>query len=258
MKTLTQRHVLVLTATALLLSACGKDAQPKAALDTDKAKFSYAIGTKLGEKMATTKDEIDLVALKAGLEDSFSGKPLQLQPAALNAAITKGMQDIAKQQQSNEEQMAKKNLDAGAAFLAANGKKAGVKTTASGLQYTVQKEGNGTHPTDKDVVTINYRGTLLDGTEFDSSYARHEPATFPVTGVIPGFSEGIKLMSPGAKYTLYIPSNLAYGPSGAGPKVQPNSTLTFEVEMISAQSAEAAAKAAAAKPAAAASQPAAH
>jgi FKBP-type peptidyl-prolyl cis-trans isomerase len=126
-------------------------------------------------------------------------------------------------------------LAAGSKFLDDNSKKPGVKTTASGLQYMVLREGTGSHPTATDNVTVNYRGTLIDGTEFDSSYARNQPASFPLNGVIPGWTEGLQLMTPGAKYRFFIPSQLAYGDQGAGPasKVGPNATLIFDVELLS-------------------------
>ena len=130
---------------------------------------------------------------------------------------------------------AEKNQKEGAAFLAANAKKAGVKTTPSGLQYLVIKEGAGKKPAATDAVTVHYRGTLLDGTEFDSSIKRGQPATFPLNQVIKGWTEGVQLMKEGAKYRFFIPSEQAYGPRGAGASIGPNATLIFEVELISVQ-----------------------
>jgi FKBP-type peptidyl-prolyl cis-trans isomerase FkpA len=235
-----QKKLLVLTtlSATVFLAACG---QPKSvSLDTDNAKFSYAVGTKMGEQMSKNKNHIDLNALKAGIDDAFASKPEKMDDAAKNAIFAKVMQEMTKEQTEEAAQSATKNKTAGAAFLTENAKKAGVKVTASGLQYVVEKEGTGAHPTSNDSVTLNYRGTLTDGTEFDSSYARHEPATFPVSGVIPGFAEGIQLMTPGSKYKFFIPSALAYGETGAGPKVGPDSTLIFEVELISVNPASAA------------------
>ena len=134
-----------------------------------------------------------------------------------------------------------KNTAAGEKFLAENKKKDGVKTTASGLQYKVLKEGSGAAPKETDTVVTNYRGTLIDGTEFDSSYKRGQPAVFPVNRVIKGWTEALQLMKPGSKYQLFIPASLAYGERGAGQEIGPNSTLIFEVELISIKSAEAAA-----------------
>jgi FKBP-type peptidyl-prolyl cis-trans isomerase FklB len=125
------------------------------------------------------------------------------------------------------------NKQAGEAFLAKNKGEKGVKTTASGLQYKVVTTGKGKQPTAEDTVTVNYRGTLIDGTEFDSSYKRNEPATFPVKGVIAGWTEALPLMKEGSKWMLYIPANLAYGERGAGNMIGPNSTLVFEVELLS-------------------------
>ncbi len=234
-----QKNILVLTtlSATILLAACG--GHKNVSLDTDNAKFSYAVGTKMGEQMAKNKNHVDADALKAGIDDAFDGKPEKMDEAAKNAIFAKMMQVMSQEQQATAQQAAGKNKAAGAAFLADNAKKAGVKVTASGLQYLVEKEGTGAHPAASDMVTVNYRGTLIDGTEFDSSYARHEPATFPVSGVIPGFSEGIKLMTPGSKYKFFIPSSLAYGEAGAGPKVGPDSTLVFDVELISASPAAA-------------------
>jgi FKBP-type peptidyl-prolyl cis-trans isomerase FkpA len=226
------KKILVLTtlSATILLAACG---QPKnVSLDTENAKFSYAVGTKMGEQMSKNKSHIDLDALKAGIDDAFAGKTGKMDEAAKNAIFAKVMQEMTKEQAAEAQQAATKNKTAGATFLADNAKKAGVKVTASGLQYMVEKEGTGAHATSSDSVTLNYRGTLIDGTEFDSSYARHEPATFPVNGVISGFAEGIQLMTPGSKYKFFIPSSLAYGETGAGPKVGPDSTLIFEVELM--------------------------
>jgi len=228
-----QKKILVLTtlSATILLAACG-NGQKNVSLDTDNAKFSYAVGTKMGEQMLKNKNHVDIDALKAGIDDSFGAKPQKMDDAAKNAIFAKVMQAMTQEQTAEAQQSATKNKAAGAAFLADNAKKAGVKVTPSGLQYIVEKEGTGAHATSNDTVTLNYRGTLTDGTEFDSSYARHEPATFPVTGVIPGFAEGIQLMTPGSKYKFFIPSSLAYGEAGAGPKVGPDSTLIFEVELL--------------------------
>jgi len=133
------------------------------------------------------------------------------------------------------ESPAEKNMKQGTAFLAANAKKPGVKTTPSGLQYLVLKQGTGNKPAATDEVTVHYLGTLIDGTEFDSSYKRGEPARFPLNRVIPGWTEGVQLMKEGAKYKFFIPSGLAYGPRGAGGIISPNATLIFEVELLSVQ-----------------------
>jgi FKBP-type peptidyl-prolyl cis-trans isomerase FklB len=145
------------------------------------------------------------------------------------------MMAFQKEVMAKQAEVAKKNKAEGEAFLAENKKKEGVKTTPSGLQYKVIKPGKGKKPKSSDTVTVNYRGTLIDGTEFDSSYKRGQPATFQVSGVIPGWTEALQLMEEGAKWQLFIPSNLAYGERGAGGVIGPNATLIFEVELISIQ-----------------------
>jgi FKBP-type peptidyl-prolyl cis-trans isomerase len=136
-------------------------------------------------------------------------------------------------QKAERAAQAEKAKQEGEAFLAENAKREGVKTTDSGLQYEVLQEGEGKKPTAEDRVTVHYKGTLISGEEFDSSYARGQPVTFPLSNVIPGWTEGVQLMSPGAKYKFYIPSDLAYGERGAGVKIGPNETLIFEVELLS-------------------------
>jgi len=140
-----------------------------------------------------------------------------------------------KDMMAKQQEVAKKNKKEGEVFLDENKKKEGVKTLASGLQYKVLKEGTGKKPKLNDAVTVNYRGTLIDGTEFDSSYRRGQPASFPVSGVIPGWTEALPLMGEGAKWQLFVPSNLAYGERGAGAMIGPNATLIFEIELISVQ-----------------------
>lgn len=136
---------------------------------------------------------------------------------------------------SSGAQAQSQSSDAGAAYLAANKAKSGVVTLPDGLQYKVLKQGQGEKPTDTDMVTVNYEGTLIDGTVFDSSYKRGEPATFPVNGVIPGWTEALKLMKPGSTWMLFIPASLAYGDNGAPPAIGPNQTLVFKVELIKVQ-----------------------
>src|SRR5256886_16774725 len=143
------------------------------------------------------------------------------------------MAQFEKDMEQKQKQAGEKNKTEGAKFLEENKKKPGVKTTASGLEYKVEKEGSGPQPKPTDMVTVNYRGTLIDGAEFDSSYKRGEPATFPVTGVIKGWTEALQLMKVGSKYQLFIPPNLAYGERAMGPDISPNSTLIFEVELMS-------------------------
>src|SRR5206468_4290666 len=160
------------------------------------------------------------------IKDSIANKP-QLTPDQVKDVMAQFEKDI----EQKQKQLGEKNKTEGAKYLEDNKKKPGVKATASGLQYKVEKEGTGPQPKATDMVTVNYRGTLIDGTEFDSSYKRGQPATFPVNGVIKGWTEALQLMKQGAKYQLFIPSSLAYGERAMGPDIGPNSTLIFEVEL---------------------------
>ncbi|HZP12505.1 MAG TPA: FKBP-type peptidyl-prolyl cis-trans isomerase [Nevskiaceae bacterium] len=202
-------------------------------LTTDAQKFGYAIGTDLGKSLKQVNTEVDLDSLKLGLDEAMAGKAPRMDDKARQEIKTTIAKKIQSKQKEERDAKATKNKEAGEKFLAENAKKEGVKTTASGLQYEVITEGKGDHPTKDDKVTVNYRGTLLDGTEFDSSYSRNQPITFPLANVIPGWTEGVQLMTAGSKYKFYIPSNLAYGERGAGAKIGPNETLIFEVELIS-------------------------
>ncbi|PYJ26308.1 MAG: hypothetical protein DME90_12025 [Verrucomicrobia bacterium] len=165
--------------------------------------------------------------LVAGLKDAIAGKP-QLTQDQVKDVMTQFEKDMEQKQKDAGD----KNKTEGAKFLEENKKKEGVKTTASGLEYKVIKEGTGAQPKATDMVTVNYRGTLIDGTEFDSSYKRGQPATFPLNGVIKGWTEGLQLMKQGGKYQFFVPSNLAYGERAVGPDIAPNATLIFEVELL--------------------------
>jgi FKBP-type peptidyl-prolyl cis-trans isomerase len=237
-----------LTAAALTLAALaacdqqgqgGTDAAAPATLDTDAQKFGYAIGVDLGKSLQPVKADVDIAALKAGLDDAFAGTTPKLDDAAreeIKNTVAKKMQE---RQQAERAEQASKAQQEGEAFLAENAKREGVKTTESGLQYEVLTEGKGDKPTAEDRVTVHYKGTLINGEEFDSSYARGQPVTFPLSNVIPGWTEGVQLMTPGSKYKFVIPSKLAYGERGAGVKIGPNETLVFEVELISIEKEEA-------------------
>jgi FKBP-type peptidyl-prolyl cis-trans isomerase FklB len=167
--------------------------------------------------------------ITAGIKDAIAGKPLMTTDQVKDTMVA-----FEKDMQQKQADAAKKNEADSEKFLTANKSKEGVKTTASGLQYKVIKEGNGAQPKATDTVTVNYRGTLIDGTEFDSSYKRNQPATFPVSGVIKGWTEGLQLMKMGAKYQFFIPASLAYGDHAPTPQIPPGSALIFEVELISA------------------------
>jgi FKBP-type peptidyl-prolyl cis-trans isomerase FkpA len=221
-------------------------------LTTDAQKFGYAIGTDLGKSLKQVNTEVDIASLKAGLDEALAGKTPRMDDKARQEIKTSIAKKIQTKQKEERDAKSGKAKEAGEKFLAENAKKEGVKTTASGLQYEVLTEGDakGGHPTKDDKVKVHYKGTLLDGTEFDSSYARNAPIEFPLGNVIAGWTEGVQLMTPGSKYKFYIPSNLGYGERGAGAKIGPNETLIFEVELLSFEKAGAK-KDAAKKPAAA-------
>jgi len=209
------------------------NAEEKKALQTAKEKQSYSIGADIGSKLKTQPIDIDADLLAQGLKDAFSGGKLLLTEQEMKETLTGLQKELMEKQAESNKKIAEKNKKEGEAFLLENSKKEGVKTLPSGLQYKVIKEGTGKTPKAEDTVVTNYRGTLTDGTEFDSSYKRGQPATFPVKGVIPGWTEALQLMKEGSKWELVIPSSLAYGERGAGSVIGPNATLIFEIELIS-------------------------
>jgi len=177
--------------------------------------------------------EVNPDVLLQGIKDVLSGGKTLMTEQEVNETMMNFQKDIMAKQQARMKELSEKNKKEGEAFLAENKKKEGIIALPSGLQYKVIKEGDGKIPTATDTVTVHYRGTLIDGTEFDSSYTRGQPVTFPVKGVVPGFSEALQLMKVGSKWQLFIPSNLAYGERGAGDDIGPNSTLIFDLELIS-------------------------
>jgi FKBP-type peptidyl-prolyl cis-trans isomerase FklB len=197
------------------------------------------IATGLGGNLKNQGVEVDWSVLAQGLKDGAAGGKTRLTEEEAKAVLTEVQNEVRKEQQEKMKAAADKNKTEGQTFLAANKAKEGVKTTASGLQYKVITEGTGPKPTPNDTVVCNYKGTLLDGKEFDSSYKRGEPATFPVGGVIKGWTEALQMMPVGSKWQLFIPSDLAYGERGAGADIGPNSTLIFEVELVSIKPPEA-------------------
>ncbi|TAM10099.1 MAG: FKBP-type peptidyl-prolyl cis-trans isomerase [Nevskiaceae bacterium] len=227
---------------AIALGACQQSgtATHSTSLDNDAQKLGYTVGYDMGESMKSIGDMIDLKSVEAGLEDGHSGTKAKLDSAARQKIKQEMSQKIREKQVADRAKAAETNLAASEKFLAEKAKEDGVKTTASGLEYKIDKAGEGATPGPDDSVTVNYKGTLPDGTVFDSSYDRGEPITFGVKDVIPGWVEGLQLMKPGAKFTFYIPPKLAYGERGAGDKIGPNQALAFEVELIKVENPKAA------------------
>ncbi|MBF8260106.1 MAG: Peptidyl-prolyl cis-trans isomerase [Actinobacteria bacterium] len=202
-------------------------------LKTDKEKISYSIGMDIGGNLKRASVEVDPDLLAKGLKDSYGGGKTILTEDEARNTIADYQKTLMAKQAETMQKLSEKNKADGEKFLAENAKKEGVKTLPSGLQYKEIAPGKGKSPKSTDTVSTHYKGTLIDGTEFDSSYKRGEPVTFPVSGVIAGWTEALQLMKEGAKWQLSIPSNLAYGERGAGRDIGPNATLIFEVELIS-------------------------
>lgn len=202
------------------------------ALKTDKDKVSYSIGHGLGTNLKGQGVEVNIDQLAKGVKDALGNAKPMMSQADMEKTMTDLRTKMMAQQQEKTKTIGAKNKVEGEAFLAKNKSASGVKTLASGLQYKVIKDGTGKMPKATDKVSVNYRGTLLDGTEFDSSYSRGTPAEFPVNGVIPGWTEALQLMKEGAKWKLFIPASLAYGEQGAGGVIGPNAVLVFEVELL--------------------------
>lgn len=207
-------------------------AQSKVSLTTEKEKVGYSIGLDIGSNFKRQGVDLDPKAIAAGIADGMSGAKPLLNEEEINKVMTEFRQQMGKRAEETARKAAEKNQKEGDAFLSENKKKKGVVTLPSGLQYKVIKEGAGKMPKASDTVTTHYRGTLIDGTEFDSSYKRNEPTSFPVSGVIKGWTEALQLMKVGSKWQLFVPSNLAYGQQGPSPQIGPNATLIFEVELI--------------------------
>jgi FKBP-type peptidyl-prolyl cis-trans isomerase FklB len=205
------------------------------ALKTDKDKTSYAIGANIGKSLHKDELDIDPSILLRGLKDAMAGGKTLMTDDEIKASLTAVQADIRNKQQAKRQALGEANKREGDTFLAANKTQEGVVTLPDGLQYKILKEGDGPKPTAGDSVVCNYRGTLLNDTEFDSSYKRGQPATFPVTGVIKGWTEALQLMPVGSKWQIFVPSELAYGARGAGAEIGPNSTLVFEIELLSIQ-----------------------
>ncbi|HYT20514.1 MAG TPA: FKBP-type peptidyl-prolyl cis-trans isomerase [Candidatus Polarisedimenticolia bacterium] len=219
----------------------GQAAKPRTqavlTLKTQKDKVSYALGANLGMNLHKQSVDVDTAIVLRGLKDALGGGKLLLTDDEARATLTQLQTDLRNKQMEKMKEAADLNKKAGTEFLEANKAKEGVVTLPSGLQYKILTEGTGPKPTATDTVSCNYRGTLLDGTEFDSSYKHGQPASFPVTGVIKGWTEALQLMPVGSKWQLFVPSELAYGDRGADPRsgIGPSATLIFEVELLSIQ-----------------------
>ena len=225
-----KRLLAIFFSVLLLFGVCYAGEKPE--LKDQKAKDSYSLGYQYGETFKKQGMEIDMDVFAAGIRDALGGTEPRMSPEEIRETISALQKRMFAAQQLQLRERAARNLEEGKAFLAENAKKDGIKTRPSGLQYRVITKGKGTSPKAGDTVTVNYRGTFLDGTEFDSSYKRGKPASFQVDGVIAGWTEALQLMKPGEKWELFVPSELAYGERGMG-RIPPNSTLIFEVELVS-------------------------
>lgn len=234
------RRIVVMIVLPAVLSLVGLAAAEDAApLKDKKEKISYSIGVDIGSTMKRQPFEVDPDLMARGIKDAYSGAKLAVPDNEVRATLMELQKELQakqmeqmKQQQEEMKKAGEKNKKEGEAFLGANAKKDGVKILKSGLQYKVLKSGSGATPKATDTVETNYRGTLIDGTEFDSSYKRGQSATFPVNGVIAGWTEALQLMKVGDKWQLFVPPALAYGERGAGRDIGPNATLIFEVELL--------------------------
>jgi FKBP-type peptidyl-prolyl cis-trans isomerase FklB len=227
----------IISSAAIALLAVSAPGQDKLDLKDSKARISYCIGVDIGSSFKDEDINIDPKVLAAGIADALANK-VQLTKDEMKETLTNFQKQMMDQMEQKDKAALEKNAKEGEKFLAENAKKEGVKVTASGLQYKVIKSGTGKTPKSTDTVKTHYHGTLIDGTVFDSSVDRKEPVTFPVNGVIPGWTEALQLMKEGDKWQLFVPSKLAYGEEGAGSKIGPNTTLIFEVELISIETSD--------------------
>ena len=225
------RLFLAFAVSVILLTGCNDKGDT--VLKTDKDKLSYALGMDIGGSLKSQSIEIDPDKFAQGVKDMVEDNKALLTNEEFQATMTKFQQEMTAKQAEQGKAIGENNKAEGEAFLAENRKKEGVITTESGLQYIVLEEGSGDSPKATDTVSVHYKGSLINGTEFDSSYSRNQPASFPVNGVIPGWTEALQLMKPGAKWKVFLPSDIAYGEKGAGQQIGPNATLIFEVELLS-------------------------
>ena len=223
MNSMTNRGLALAIALALPISAIAAPA-----LKTEKQRFSYTVGVQMAMGIKSQGIEVDAEALKQAIDDVFAGH----EPALSSDEMRQALMAFQQRQEAARKAQADENRKRGEAFLARNRQQAGVKVLSNGIQYRVIKKGSGPRPTASDTVVVNYRGRLVDGQEFDSSYKRGEPATFPVNGVIKGWQEILPLMPAGSKWEVVVPSDLAYGAAGAGGHIGPNETLVFDIDLL--------------------------
>ena len=242
------KKVMILACVALLAACSGQEETkaPELSLESEDSKLAYAIGMDIGMSLKTIGTDLDRATMIAAINDRLDGVETKLTQEDANKVKQAFFVKQAEKKAADQKAAGEKNKTEGAAFLAEHAKKEGVTVTPSGLHYQVIRQGEGAKPTLNDKVTVHYKGTTIDGVEFDSSYSRGEPISFPLAGVIVGWQEGVQLMNVGSKYRLVLPSDLAYGERGAGAKIGPNSVLIFEVELIAIVDEKAEAEAAAA------------
>ncbi len=230
MSSLTRLTSLIVISSALY--ACNNESSDKQPLDTLEQKASYSFGVDVATRLKQQGIDLDIRALNQGITDAYTGSELALNDEDRLQAKTEFQTQLQEVLIKKQASIAEENLATGKTFLAENAKKPGVVTTDSGLQYKILTTGDGKQPKDTDTVTTHYKGTLIDGREFDSSYKRDKPASFPVKGVIKGWTEALQLMHVGDKWQLFIPSELAYGATKRSELIEANSTLVFEIELL--------------------------
>jgi FKBP-type peptidyl-prolyl cis-trans isomerase FkpA len=234
-------HALVF---CLVLSsaACSPDTERAAAtaakpaaptvLGDSRSQVSYMVGLDMAKRLAPIKDEVDIDAVVSALRAAHAGAPPRLDEAQIAKVRSDFVEHLQRKRQAGQQALAQKNLSEGNRYLADNREQAGVVTTASGLQYRVERAGRGARPAADGTVRVNYVGRLLDGSEFESTYATDHPAEFPLNQIMPGLREGLMLMSPGAKHRFWVPARLAYGETGVPGQIEPNATLVFDLELL--------------------------
>ena len=227
------RITCVIAASAGLYACNNQGANDQQTLETLEQKASYGFGVDVAKGLTQQGIELDINALNRGIADSYNGNDLALSEEDLLQAKTAFQTQLRETLMEEQAVIGEKNLAEGKAFLEENAKKPGIITTESGLQYKIITTGDGKQPEETDTVTTHYKGTLIDGREFDSSYERDQPASFPVNGVIKGWTEALQLMHVGDKWQLFVPSDLAYGPNKRSELIEANSTLIFEIELLS-------------------------